>query len=176
MREHRADFRFYEELNDFLPEERRKTDIAYRNDYGDREIVAVSVSERRIILTRDRRLLFHRVITHGYFVRSTDPMGQVREVVARLDLRGRIRLFHRCLACNGKVEPVEKAAIEDRLGPLTRRFQDQFTRCVSCDRVYWRGSHYDRLVERLSALLGRPMGTGTAAEGVSGLDKPGRFA
>jgi uncharacterized protein with PIN domain len=129
-------------------------DAAYRNDYRDREIVTLSVTERRIVLTRDRRLLFHRVITHGYFVRSTDATEQAREVVTRLDLAGRVRPFSRCLACNGTLEGVAKAAIEDRLEPLTRRYHSDFSRCMACSRVYWKGSHYDRLLGRLTAMLG----------------------
>jgi uncharacterized protein with PIN domain len=127
-------------------------DAVYRNDYDDREVVEIGVSQHRVILTRDRRLLFHRVITHGYFVRATDPMAQVREVVDRFDLRGEVRTFHRCMACNGVIRPVPKSQIEHRLEPLTRTYHTEFAQCGDCERVYWKGSHYERLTERLAVL------------------------
>lgn len=121
-------------------------DTLYRNDYDDPEIVEIAVAEHRIILTRDRRLLFSRKVTHGYFVRSTNSMQQAREIVARLDLAWNIAPFTRCIACNGLVEPVAKEAILPELQPLTIKYYDTFTRCRECRRIYWKGSHYDRLL------------------------------
>ncbi|AKJ64980.1 Mut7-C RNAse domain-containing protein [Kiritimatiella glycovorans] len=124
-------------------------DTLYRNDYGDPELVRISVEEGRILLTRDRRLLFHRAVTRGYWVRSTRPERQVREVVRRFDLAARIKPFHRCAVCNGIIEPVAKGEIAHRLQPLTRKYHRDFSRCRSCGKIYWKGSHYERLLERL---------------------------
>lgn len=127
-------------------------DALYRNDFEDLEIIRLARAEHRIILTRDRGLLFHRAVTHGTFVRATDPMQQAREIVARFDLRNAIRPFARCMACNGTLRPVTKEEVIDRLEPLTRRYHDRFTQCSECGQVYWKGSHYERLVKRLTAL------------------------
>lgn len=129
-------------------------DALYRNDYDDADVVRISVATGRIILTRDRRLLFAKVVTHGYWLRATDPDEQAREVIARFDLARRVRPFARCIACNGLIEPVEKDEIADRLEPLTRKYYDEFYRCADCGRIYWEGSHFTRmraLVERLTA-------------------------
>ena len=128
-------------------------DALYRCDYDDLEIIRISLAERRAILTRDRRLLFHKVVTHGYFVRSPDPMAQAREVLDRFDLRGIAHPFRRCLACNGLVAPVAREAIEDRLQPLTRAHYTRFSQCGQCGRVYWEGSHHARLAERVARLI-----------------------
>ncbi len=120
-------------------------DAAYRNDYSDAEVVAVSLRTGRIILTRDRRLLYPKVVTHGYWVRAARPEEQIREVLIRFDLRHRICAFHRCLDCNGLIEPVAKAAVLAQLQPLTKRYYDEFFRCRSCAKVYWKGTHYERM-------------------------------
>lgn len=83
-------------------------DVKYENNYDDPEIVQISVAENRIILTRDRRLLFAKAVTHGYWVRSTNAMQQVDEVLNRFDLRDCIAPFHRCIVCNGEIHPVNK--------------------------------------------------------------------
>jgi uncharacterized protein len=131
-------------------------DSLYRNDYDDADLVRISVGERRVLLTRDRRLLFHRAITHGYFLHSTHAMEQTREVIERFHLAGSVRLFTRCSECNGLVAPVAKEAILDRLQPLTERYYHEFVQCADCGRVYWKGSHYGRLSTRLSRLIGLP--------------------
>ena len=124
-------------------------DTLYENTYADPEIVRIAVSENRIILTRDRRLLHHRVVTHGYWLRSDDPDTQMEEVLRRFDLGSRIGTSTRCPACNGELEPVSKGEILDRLEPLTREYYDTFFRCRECGQIYWEGSHYEALRKRL---------------------------
>lgn len=134
-------------------------DVCYRREFDDLEILRVSLGERRVILTRDRGLLKHAAVTHGYWVRSTDPTEQVGEILARFDLRGQVRPFSRCTACNGEVVAVEKARIEAELPPLTRRYYETFFRCLGCRRIYWEGSHYRRmraLADDLSRAPGPP--------------------
>lgn len=129
-------------------------DTVYRNDFTDRDVARIAADEQRIVLTRDRRLLHQKTITHGYWVRATDPAEQLTEVVDRLDLRRRIEPFHRCLHCNGPLAPVDKEAIIDQLEPLTRKYYDEFYQCRDCARIYWRGSHYEHMLRRFSMLLG----------------------
>lgn len=61
-------------------------DVLSDNRFGDDEIAAISLAQRRIVLTRDRRLLPAKSLTHGYWVRSVHPAEQVREIVRRFDL------------------------------------------------------------------------------------------
>jgi hypothetical protein len=116
-------------------------DTIYDNRFDDREVVDISVREKRIILTRDRRLLFRKAVTHGYWVRSDDPETQLREVVERLDLAERSEPLRRCLDCNGLIESVDREAVWSSLEPLTRRYYDAFYRCPDCGKIYWEGSH-----------------------------------
>lgn len=127
-------------------------DAAWRNDYSDQDVVATSVSEKRIILTRDRRLLYHRVITHGCWVRSVQPAEQVREVLQRLDLWNSIQPFRYCLECNGPIQPVTKEQVLEHLEPLTKKYYDEFYQCRDCGQVYWKGSHYQKLLDKLEQL------------------------
>ncbi len=128
-------------------------DVLYRRDFEDLEIIRISVREHRIILTRDRAMLKHSAVTHGYWVRSTVAAEQVGEVLKRFDLWRRVRPFSRCTACNGDIVPVLKAEVEAELAPLTRRCYEAFYRCTSCGRIYWEGSHFRRMrawVDQLS--------------------------
>jgi uncharacterized protein with PIN domain len=129
-------------------------DTLYRNDYRDQALADLSRRERRILLTRDRGLLKRSAVSHGYLVRETDPRAQLAEVVRRFDLAGMIEAFRRCMRCNGALEPVAKAVIQDRLLPKTRQYYDDFSICHDCNRVYWKGSHHEDMLRRMQRLLG----------------------
>jgi uncharacterized protein with PIN domain len=133
-------------------------DTLYRNDFNDPQIVRLSVDERRIALTRDRGLLKHGELTHGYCVRSDAPMDQAREVLTRFDLRGSVAPFSRCTMCNHPIRIVAKDQVEHRLLPGARREQDEFRYCPGCDRIYWKGSHFARLQRLVERLAGRAHG------------------
>jgi len=120
-------------------------DVLWRHDASDPELARLSAREDRILLTRDRGLLKRKEVTHGYFVREDLRRQQVLEVLRRFDLAGAIRPFGRCLECNGLLETVAKADVEERLPPRTRRDYDEFQQCAGCGRVFWKGSHYDAL-------------------------------
>ena len=128
-------------------------DVCYRNDLEDVEIMNIAESENRIILTRDLGILKHRKVMHGYLVRSDQIDGQLREVLKRYDLYGKIRLWTRCMICNGLMARVEKSDVLDRLEPRTRLYYEDFHRCSSCDRLYWQGSHYVKIAAWLNEFL-----------------------
>lgn len=127
-------------------------DACWRNDYADSEVVRLGVEEDRIILTRDRRLLFHKVIVYGFWVRAVNPEQQIREIMQRTGLADHFRPFHRCLECNGLIQRVAKSAVIAKLEPLTRKYYDEFFQCEHCNRIYWKGSHYVNLIQRLEQL------------------------
>jgi uncharacterized protein len=131
-------------------------DVWWSSDADDATLADVSLSEQRILLTRDRGLLKRRAITHGLFVHSQDGEQQTLEVIRRLDLAQRLAPFTRCVRCNGTLTPVPKDEVIDQLEPLTRQFYEEFSRCTQCGRIYWAGSHHARLVglvERLRRQL-----------------------
>ena len=114
-----------------------------RLDDGD--LAEISAAESRTLLTKDRNLLKRAIVVHGYLVRSLWPMDQLVEVVRRFGLADLMQPFARCIECNGVIERVAKAEIEDQLAPLTRQHFDEFRRCRGCGRIFWRGSHFERL-------------------------------
>jgi uncharacterized protein with PIN domain len=115
----------------------------------DRQLVRTSSNEERALLTRDRRLLMHAAVRHGYYLRSQDPLKQTVEVLRRFNLGSALAPFSRCLRCNAVLEPAEKAEVFDQLEPLTRIYYEQFRRCGGCSQVYWSGSHFDKLRARI---------------------------
>ena len=128
-------------------------DSLWRNDYADAEIVAVAARDARIILSRDLGLLKRRGVERGYFVRAIEAEAQLAEVVVALQLETKLRPFTRCRECNVALEAVDKAALGERLPQRVRAFYTSFKRCPGCDRIYWEGTHYERLRRMLARAL-----------------------
>ena len=130
-------------------------DALYRNSFSDAELAAISSEEQRILLTRDRGLLKHGAVTHGYWLRQTGGRRQLAEVVARFDLASSIQPFTRCMACNGLLLPVPKDRVRHLLPARTAELYEEFCQCPECDRIYWPGSHYRRMREWIEKLRER---------------------
>ncbi|HZJ54801.1 MAG TPA: Mut7-C RNAse domain-containing protein [Myxococcaceae bacterium] len=126
-------------------------DALWDQQPSDADLARISANERRILLTRDRGLLKRNQVTHGLLVRATHPEQQLREVVERLHLQRLAGPFTRCLRCNGALERVQLAAVEGELPPKVRARIEEVRRCTGCGKLYWAGTHHDRM----SALIGR---------------------
>jgi uncharacterized protein with PIN domain len=128
-------------------------DTYYDNDISDHELISISLIEKRIILTRDRGLLKNKRVTHGYWIRSSNTDEQFKEVLDRFDLKSNLQPFTRCLECNGVLEDVQKEKISDHLLPKTKKYYTEFRRCSGCNRIYWEGSHFEKMKKEINKLL-----------------------
>jgi len=105
-------------------------DTTYSNRATDPELVQMAAAEKRILLTRDRGLLKHSAVTHGYWLRETDSRRQTAEVVRRFELARLVHPFTRCMVCN---EPLHAAS------------GIELCHCPGCGWDYWEGSHHARM-------------------------------
>jgi hypothetical protein len=122
-------------------------------NFNDNEIISYAGAYKRIILTRDKELLSRKEVIDGFRVLSQDPDEQLKEVIRRFDLISRVNPFIRCMECNGPLEEVTKEEIIDRLFPKTREFYSNFKRCTVCARIYWEGSHYERMRKYVDSVI-----------------------
>lgn len=96
----------------------------------------------------------------GWYGRVT-RIGKLAEVLTLYGICGEMRPFSRCLRCNdGWLEPVNKASILHLLEPLTIKYYDRFTRCNRCGRIYWAGSHREKMAALLARVKGETVSSG----------------
>lgn len=119
----------------------------------DDEIIRIASTEKRIILTRDLGILKNGKTVRGYFVRNQSPPGQISEVIHKFDLKNKILPFSRCMSCNGPIVPVDKKKVIEHLGENTKNTFDEFFQCKFCGKIYWKGSHYERMLEKIESLI-----------------------
>ncbi|WP_319559764.1 Mut7-C RNAse domain-containing protein [Marispirochaeta sp.] len=134
-------------------------DTLYNSAWDDPELAGISNTEERILLTRDRGLLKRSIVSRGLFIRSHNPREQLLEVIRRLDLSSSVRPLSRCIRCNGPLERISmRQAVADSSEPtpLPRDILEKksyISRCTCCGKLYWRGSHYDRMMDQIHHIL-----------------------
>ena len=128
-------------------------DAVYLRQAGDAEILA-RLGEGRILLTRDRRAKLWCKQGRVFVVNANDPENQLREVVQGLGLA----ILHnavssRCLKCNSLLEMASREEVREQVPEYIWQTQHQFCRCKDCGRVYWTGSHSERMRQRLEQIF-----------------------
>ena len=123
-------------------------------EIADHEVAERARGEGRWLLTRDHGLA--AVGPRTLLVRSEDVESQLVEVFGRLGLSPNSGLEgSRCSECNGELEPAERDELRDLVPPYVLATAERFRRCVGCGRVYWPGTHTERIVRTMAAVVER---------------------
>ena len=131
-------------------------DTLYPGQAEDRHLLQLARAEGRILVTRDR-MLARLGEPDSCLIRSERVDAQVLEAVNRLALAPEHRHWlSRCLECNGLLEPRIRESLRGLVPDHVFATHTDFLRCPGCGKIYWPGSHADRMLDRLSQFLGRP--------------------
>ena len=131
-------------------------DALFIPNVDDGDLVKTARREERIILTKDRRLRERRLVTTGelkvLLVQGDRPMEQLRYVADELGLKPSDG-FLRCIECNSELHGVDKKRVVDRVPPFVFRTQELFKECLTCHKVYWRGTHWHNMKREMARVL-----------------------
>ncbi len=125
-------------------------DALYFSSLDDNDLVRIARAQGRMVLTRDREMLRRRGVD-CLFIESDDFREQIRQLLHDLNLN-LDRSFSRCSVCNSPLQGVAKEAVWGRVPPYVFRTQERFSLCPQCGKIYWRGTHWQRMRERLKRL------------------------
>lgn len=126
-------------------------DAAY-DPAEDEDLLARAQQEGRILLTRDTRLVRRRRLPRHLFIESDEVLVQVRQVLSALGLPCTAGPARRCLRCNVPIEPCSKDEVAGRVPEFVWSQHQAFWRCPACERIYWPGTHWQRMEETLHVL------------------------
>jgi uncharacterized protein with PIN domain len=127
-------------------------DTWYERDSTDTEILRRATLDERVLLTRDKKLA-ERAKEQGLYIQGRDQDDQIRQVALAFDLVFDERLS-RCTACNGELMPVGKEEASEGVPEGALRSNEQFFRCRSCGKYYWKGSHWTNIRKKMELLTG----------------------
>ena len=117
-------------------------DTLYYNRIEDDTLICIANEQDRTILTKDRALCER--CERCYLVKGKKLKEQLQEVLEKFGLHIEAP-FSRCMVDNAPLEVVEKKEVEEQLPPKVKSFYEDFWRCRECGRIYWHGSHYEKM-------------------------------
>ncbi|MBI5167328.1 MAG: Mut7-C RNAse domain-containing protein [candidate division NC10 bacterium] len=129
-------------------------DTIYFSGTDDGLLLQMAREGGRILLTRDTRLLQHKGLGRYLFIQSDHLKEQLRQVVAELKLDPEEGLGSRCPRCNAELGEIEKGEVEGRVPEFVFKQQEDFFHCHGCGRIYWPGSHLQKMMERVREICG----------------------
>ena len=145
-------------------------DAEFYNDIEDSVLVEIALREGKVLLTRDTQIVNRRLVTNGrlkaVLTRDDDPKEQLRQVIRELNLDCQVGQFTRCLECNQVLVERSKEEVKDLVPPYVFRTQESYRQCPSCLRLYWQGTHWERMRKALAAIVADAKGSDPRDEGV----------
>ena len=128
-------------------------DVKYFNSLDDEELIEVAGSEERILLTRDVGL-YQRASIKGvqaFLIEGKTEYEKLAELAKRYNMSLEVDTSNsRCPKCNSNIRPVQKEAVLEKIPKSTSKFYDEFWECPNCGKIYWQGSHWERISKTLS--------------------------
>jgi uncharacterized protein with PIN domain len=132
-------------------------DTLFIKDIDDNKLVRIALDEYRVLLTRDRQIMKRRLVSGGriktVLIEPDDVREQLRQVLMTLNLAGEVRPFSLCIECNEPLEFKKKEEIEELVPPHVFQTQTQYMQCTRCRRIYWRGTHWERMCSELEQIV-----------------------
>ena len=126
-------------------------DTFYENNLTNNELYEIARNEHRFLLSKAAGFFKFPGINF-YQIKSTDPQEQLKDVIDHFHLRTSFNPFTRCLYCNEMLEKKEKEELVDALLPQTKKHFSEFWECPTCNKIYWKGSHYERMMKVIEKL------------------------
>lgn len=130
-------------------------DAAFWPTIDDDDLLRKMIGSPAILLTTDGRLCRRGVIASGAVPTmlvsiASKKREQFADTMVRLGLR---RRPPRCMACGGRLQAVAKETVRDRIPPKTYPWRDDYYVCESCDHLFWRGTHWQRIEAELAQVI-----------------------
>lgn len=128
-------------------------DTLYLQNMRDSKLLRLSIVEKRILLTRDSILIKRKGVRDFLFISYDHPFDQIRQVVSELRLPYPDNSFSRCIICNSLLIPYSREEACRIVPEYVCRTQEVFGRCPDCKKVYWNGTHYERMERILGEIF-----------------------
>ena len=135
-------------------------DTSYFPHIEDSDLVRIAEEEKRVLITRDTRLVKRRGIGEFLLLHENDTFEQLKKVIEVFNLLPEDRedpcpiCFIRCSLCNDLLEDVRKEDAKPHVPEYVYQTSESFTRCPRCNKYYWKGTHRELLLKKLGEIMG----------------------
>jgi len=125
-------------------------------DIADADVVKRARDLHRTLLTTDSLMMQRRLLRDGIVPALWLPPTLTKEAQLALVFRelGLKLLPPRCMKCGGELHRAEKERMRDRIPPRTWRWVDDYFICAQCGHLFWHGTHWREIREKLACVGG----------------------
>ena len=127
-------------------------DTVYVKNIDDEKIMEIAEKEKRVVLTRDR--LLARKAKESLYIEERKLEKQIEKVFEHFNLKIEVdKILSRCTICNVIVIPIKKEEIREKVPEHVWLNHEKFWICPKCKRVYWVGSHWNNMEDKIKNIL-----------------------
>jgi len=129
-------------------------DTFYANSkISDEELIEISKDEKRVLISRDKQLIqiAKRENIKTIELKTIDIDEQIISVLKVLKFN-KSQILSRCIICNSAVEEINKNEIKEKVPKKVFENNEEFWFCKNCNKIYWKGSHYEKMIEKIDNL------------------------
>jgi hypothetical protein len=121
-------------------------DTSYHNNITEESLLAASLKENRIVLTRKTAFPISNKAVPVLFILDNNPKNQLRQTISYFKMtKDVISPFSRCISCNKELIPLKKDLAEGKVADYVFNTTDSFTTCPACEKIYWAGTHFQNM-------------------------------
>lgn len=129
-------------------------DTFYANsEMDDSKLLEISKNENRVLITRDKNLIqiAQKEKIKTIEIRTTDLDEQIKIVISNFKI-DKTKILSRCILCNVEVEEIKKIDVKGKVPERIYNFNKKFWICIKCNKIYWQGSHYKKMFEKINKI------------------------
>jgi len=127
-------------------------DVVYDNAFTNAELISIAIEQNRILLSRNEAFGKDNSF-QSFLIIDEEPDLQLTQVIKHFELKKDLAPFTRCIVCNGLLQSISKEEIKDKLLANAFQYFNEFCQCSNCGRIYWKGSHYERMKKLVEKFL-----------------------
>ena len=127
-------------------------DTAYQNNFSNADIEKIALEENRVLLSRNAAFAKNQHL-RSVTITNEDPSIQLKNLIEYFSLKDDMHPFTICLVCNGRLQKIAKEKNSSQIPYRAVTYFNEFWQCPDCKRIYWKGSHYERMLKKINTLL-----------------------
>lgn len=131
-------------------------DSKYDSSVEDSDLIKIGEKQRRVIVTKDENLSksAEKTGVMSVLIRGNDEIEQIVQIAKKIGLSDFIIDTNsaRCVNCNGKLGSIDKIRIMNKIPSGIYERQEKFWMCNDCKKIYWEGTHFEKLQEFVQKL------------------------
>ncbi len=119
----------------------------------DDEVLHIANKEKRIVISRDKELIMRgkKKNLTTIKINTTDLDEQLQQVLKLIFIDEQV-VLSRCILCNTILKTREKCIVHGNVPKKVFENNDEFWFCNTCNKYYWRGSHYEKIINKIDEI------------------------